>query len=119
VNKDTLMTLIINEPEVIEFDDVIQVISQYYDYTPTRFTNGKGDTMVINEAGTNEGSCKIFAFARLNGLNAKQTLASFGRFYREDVLLHPDKTDHGNIRNFMLYGWDGIQFSGNVLTAKK
>lgn len=118
MNKDKLLTLIIKQPEAVEFDEVMQVISQHYDYTPSRFTNGKGEMMVVNEAGSNEGSCKIFAFALMNNLNPEQTLACFGRFYREDVLLHPIGTDHANIRNFMQYGWDGIDFSSTALIAK-
>ncbi|MGU3844869.1 HopJ type III effector protein, partial [Vibrio diabolicus] len=41
-----------------------------------------------------------------------------GRFYREDVLLHPENSDHQNIRNFMVTGWDGIRFEAPALTAK-
>jgi hypothetical protein len=49
-------------------------------------------------------------------LNEKQTLACFGKYYREDVLRHPENDDHANIRNFMLYGWEGIVFEGEALT---
>ncbi len=93
-------------PESIEFDQVMNLIAEHYDYTPAAFSNGQ----TRNEAGTNEGSCKIFAFAKLNGLNQEETLACFGKFYREDVLQHPDGDDHANIRQFMLHGWAGVQF---------
>ncbi len=104
--------------EKIEFDRVMQVIEENYNYTPTRFTNGHGDLQVINEAGSNEGSCKIFSFAQLNNLNEKQTLACFGNYYREDVLAHPENTDHANIRNFIESGWAGIHFD-NIALVKK
>jgi len=74
--------------------------------------------LLVNQAGTNEGSCKIFAFAQLNQLNQQQTLNLFGDYYRLDVLNNPDGTGHQNIRNFMQFGWDGIRFNGEALTAK-
>ncbi len=115
---DKLKELLNSTPEIIEFDKVMQVIADCYHYSPTRFTNGKGSDQVTNEAGSNEGSCKIFFFAKLNNLNEKQTLACFGQYYRNDVLAHPENTDHANIRNFMQSGWDGIQFDGVALTEK-
>ncbi len=45
------------------------VIAAHYVYRPTRFENGLGQGRAVNEAGTNEGSCKILAFAKLNGLD--------------------------------------------------
>ena len=56
------------------------------------------------------------SFARLAGLTPDQTLALFGAFYRDDVLGHPDGSDHQNIRNFIKDGWDGIRFEGDALT---
>ncbi|WP_296058595.1 HopJ type III effector protein [uncultured Amphritea sp.] len=97
-----------------DFEDTIAVIAANYDYTPTRFTNGD----LVNDAGTNEGSCKIFAFAQINQLSEQQTLNCFGRFYRNDVLENPQGSDHGNIRNFMVHGWSGISFGQAALTAK-
>ena len=113
INK--LIDKINTQAEQIDFAEVIETIETCYRYTPTRFTNGKGSNAVTNEAGTNEGSCKIFAFASLNHLDEKQTLACFGKYYREDVLGHPDNDDHANIRNFMLHGWQGIKFEGDAL----
>jgi len=106
------------QPDNIDFTDVIETIEAHYDYTPTRFMNGKNGKTAINEAGQNEGSCKIFAFAKLNDLDEKQTLACFGRYYRDDVLSNPHGDDHANIRNFMHHGWDGIMFDGEVLKTK-
>lgn len=113
-----LIDTIRSQPETIEFSAVMDCIADNYAYTATRFCNGKGDDQVINEAGTNEGSCKIFAFARLNKLNEVETLACFGNYYREDVLQHPDNTDHANIRTFMRHGWDGITFDADALADK-
>lgn len=105
-------------PESISFQGTMDVISEYYDYSPTRFTNGLEDDQVENLAGSNEGSCKIFAFAKLNGLSEAQTLTCFGDFYRDDVLKNPQGTDHANIRTFMRHGWAGIAFDGEALVAK-
>lgn len=101
-------------PDAIEFAETIAAIEARYEYHPTAFRNGE----LFNAAGQNAGSCKIFAFAKLQGLNEARTLACFGRFYREDVLQHPDATDHQNIRNFMRSGWDGIAFEGEALTLR-
>ena len=105
--------------EPIEFEEVMQVIETYYDYIPSRFVNGIKQDKVINEAGKNEGSCKIFAFARLHQLTEAQTLACFGHFYRDDVLKHPENFDHANIRMFMRDGWQGIEFKRTVLVEKQ
>ncbi|WP_026951015.1 HopJ type III effector protein [Algoriphagus mannitolivorans] len=103
-----------SDPQGIQFSEVISYIDEKFDFTPTRFTNGNA----VNEAGQNNGSCKIFSFARLNKLSKDETLAIFGDFFRIDVLENPEGTDHQNIRNFMIQGWDGIQFDGEALKEK-
>ena len=112
---EELIEKINTAPDSIDFATVIRTIDEAYEYTATRFHNGPGDSTTTSEAGTNEGSCKIFAFGRLNKLDEKQTLACFGEYYREDVLNHPENDDHANIRNFMRYGWKGIRFEGEAL----
>lgn len=101
-------------PESVEFAEVIAIIDSHYDYTPTAFRNGE----VENAAGQNGGSCKIFAFARLQELSPEQTLACFGRYYREDVLQHPEAADHQNIRSFMRHGWAGVVYAGVALRPR-
>ena len=100
--------------ESIEFNDVIAYIDSNYDFTPTEFRNGN----TVNEAGQNNGSCKVFSFAKVNNLSKENTLKLFGAFYREDVLKNPEGTDHQNIRNFIEFGWDGIAFEGEALKTK-
>lgn len=102
-----------------DFEDVIAYVNDHYEYTPTRFTNGRGTDAVINEAGKNEGSCRLFALAKIKGLSEADTVQLFGRFYRDDVLKHPEGTDHGNIRTFLREGWAGIQFDGVALAPKE
>lgn len=109
-----LLNQIENSAESVQFNDVIAVIDANYEFTPTAFTNGG----TANEAGQNNGSCKIFAFGKLNNLSEAATLACFGDFYRKDVLEHPDAEDHQNIRNFMKSGWQGVEFEGNALAGK-
>ncbi|TWX56246.1 HopJ type III effector protein [Colwellia hornerae] len=109
--NDLLRQLSAN-PQQIEFNDVMAVISANYLYQPCTFNNGD----LINESGTNEGSCKIFAFAKLHGLSEQATLACFGQYYQKDVLLNPKGTDHANIRNFIKQGWQGINFAGSALS---
>jgi hypothetical protein len=109
-----LLSAINNDPSTVEFSQVMAVIGSEYHYSATAFTNG--DTH--NEAGTNEGSCKLFSFAQLNNLSEAKTLACFGDYYRKDVLQHPEGNDHANIRNFMVSGWKGISFEQVALVAK-
>jgi hypothetical protein len=102
-------------PDSIAFNDTMSVIDANYDFTPTAFRNGE----MQNEAGQNNGSCKVFSFAKLHHLTPQQTLHCFGSYYRDDVLKHPQGSDHQNIRNFIRTGWDRIAFAGNALTRKK
>ena len=113
-----LLQKLTETPESMDFNEVIATINEHYLYTPTLFTNGIGEHKLVNEAGKNEGSCKIFTFAKLNGLTKEQTLACFGNYYREDVLKHPLGNDHQNIRRFIEYGWSGICFDGCALQEK-
>ncbi len=103
-----------DSPENIEFNDAMSIIDLFYVFTPTSFKNGD----LVNEAGQNSGSCKIFSFARLHKLTPEQTLACFGSYYRDDVLKHPENRDHQNIRNFMKSGWSGIEFNSEPMKAK-
>lgn len=102
----------------ISFNETISIITDNYNYQPAEFSNGLKAQRLVNAAGSNEGSCKIFAFAQINQLSQQQTLSLFGDFYRKDVLEDPAGTGHQNIRNFMQYGWEGIVFSQLPLTAK-
>jgi hypothetical protein len=102
-------------PDSVAFSDTMALIDARYDFTPTAFTNG----VLHNQAGQNNGSCKLFSFAQLHGLTPQQTLACFGDYYRKDVLGNPAGSDHQNIRNFMQSGWDGIRFEGEALQPKR
>jgi hypothetical protein len=111
--SDLLEKIRVN-PETIEFNEVIATIDEHYDFTPTSFQNGDNH----NETGKNSGSCKLFSFAKMNNLDKAETLACFGTFYRKDVLENPEGTDHQNIRNFIIYGWDGVKFESESLVIK-
>jgi hypothetical protein len=109
---DSFLKTLRTAPESVSFDDTMAAIAAAYTFTPAAFTNGD----IVNAAGQNSGSCKLLAFAKLNELNKEETLACFGAYYREDVLQHPQGTDHQNIRNFIKYGWDGVKFEQMPLT---
>jgi len=98
-------------PTDIAFSDTMNVIEENYQFTETAFTNGS----VINSAGENSGSCKVFAFAKKHNLSKDETLACFGTYYFNDVLKDPDGDSHQNIRNFMRTGFDGLSFEGEAL----
>ena len=95
------------------FSKVIEFIDTHYQHHPTAFKNGDA----YNEATQNQGSARVFAFAKLNNLSAEDALYLFAEHYRA-VLATPQGTDHQNIRQFMANGWGGIVFEGKVLTAK-
>jgi hypothetical protein len=108
---ETFLHKLHTTPNTIEFTDTMAVIAALYQFTPTTFRNGA----LENAAGQNSGSCKLFAFAQLQGLTKEQTLACFGAYYRRDVLENPAGADHGNIRNFMQHGWQGVVFAALAL----
>lgn len=114
MSLEQFLNKIKTQAETITFAETIAVIEQNYDFTPTRFTNGE----TVNEANQNNGSCKIFSFAKLHDLSKEETLQLFGDYYRKEVLENPTGTDHANIRNFMQQGWDGVQFEGDALIKK-
>lgn len=111
---DAFFTKLQQTPDQINFADTIATIDANYEFTPTAFRNGD----LENAAGQNSGSCKLLSLAKLHNLSTEQTLHCFGDYYRTDVLLYPDATDHQNIRNFIRYGWDGVKFEGSALIAK-
>jgi len=114
MDKTTFLEKLKSSPETIDFTETIAAVEDSYDFTPTTFKNGE----LLNEAGKNSGSCKLFAFAKLNNLTKQQTLYCFGNYYKE-VFNTPEGNDHQNIRNFMKTGWEGIQFEGKALQEKK
>ncbi|WOC39314.1 HopJ type III effector protein [Polaribacter sp. HL-MS24] len=99
-------------PTSITFAETMEVIDSNYHYTPRAFTNGE----LINEIGSNTGSCKLFAFAELQHLTKAATLHCFGEHY-QSVLEDENGTSHQNIRNFMKTGFEGLSFKGRVLKS--
>ena len=115
MNLQTYLNLLNNDPAQLEFSHTIDVIDSMYEFNPVAFRNG----VIENAPGENNGSCKLFAFAQLQGFDEQQTLRCFGAYYRDDVLNNPDGDDHQNIRNFIKTGWSGIRFTGTALTPKQ
>lgn len=97
----------------ILFKDVLAYIEERYAHTPTAFQNGTQ----ANASTENQGSAKVLAFAKINGLSKEETLLLFAEHYA-DVLSSPDGSNHQNIRQFMVSGWDGVVFEGTALVAK-
>ncbi len=102
------------KPKSIEFSETMAIIEANYEFTPTAFKNGD----LQNNAGENSGSCKLFAFAKLQGFTKEETLACFGKFYFDDVQKDPNGKGHQNIRNFMKTGFDGLVFEEEPLKLK-
>jgi hypothetical protein len=101
------------ELKQIVFKDVLAHIEENYNYTASAFTNG----MQENGATENQGSARVFYFAKLNNLSAEDTLTLFAEHF-DAVLSTPDGSDHQNIRQFLANGWDAVQFDIAVLTEK-
>lgn len=97
----------------VKFSGVLSFIETAYQHQPTAFKNGEA----YNEATQNQGSAKVFAFAKINQLNEDETLPLFAEHY-QSVLENPDGTDHQNIRQFMANGWAGVKFEGEALFQK-
>lgn len=114
MNIDSFKKKLNETPTEIDFSETMSVVDGNYDFTPSSFINGT----LKNEAGQNSGSCKLFAFAKVQGFAKEATLACFGQYYFDDVLKDPNGTGHQNIRNFMNTGFEGLSFDGNPLTEK-
>jgi hypothetical protein len=112
---DAFLAIVASDPKTIDFEQTMAAIEDGYEYTAKPFKCGE----LESTAEQNQGSAKIFSFAKMQKLNKEKTLALFGRFYREDVLQNADGSDHGNIRNFMKAGWDGVSFPDGLALAKK
>ncbi|WNH08744.1 HopJ type III effector protein [Thalassobellus suaedae] len=111
---ETFINKLRSTPKAIAFSETMEVIEANYLFTPTAFKNGD----LQNDAGQNSGSCKLFAFAKLQNFTKEETLACFGQYYFDEVLLDPNGTGHQNIRNFMNTGFDGLVFENESLIQK-
>ena len=99
-----------NKAAKIDFKEIIELIESNYNFTPSAFKNGD----LENQSTENQGSCKVFSFAILEGLSKEETLACFGQYYTE-VVNDPIGTGHQNIRNFMKTGFEGLSFENETL----
>ena len=114
MNIDIFKSKLQNTPNAIAFSETMETIEANYEFTPTAFKNGT----LENGVGENSGSCKLFAFTKLQGFTKDEALACFGKFYTDDVLKDPNGTGHQNIRNFMATGFEGLTFKGTPLKVK-
>jgi len=97
----------------LPFSEIIGYIDENYVHIPTAFKNGE----LINKADENQGSARIFYFARLHELSEHDTLRLFAEHY-QSVLEDASGNSHQNIRSFMKHGWQGIGFRGTVLESR-
>lgn len=113
MNIQQFIDILKASPTKVTFSETMQVIDDNYNFTPTAFKNGE----IKNDAGQNNGSCKLFAFAKLQNLTKEETLFCFGEHY-QSILADENGTSHQNIRNFMNTGFEGLVFEGDVLKRK-
>ncbi|AFU98852.1 HopJ type III effector protein [Simiduia agarivorans] len=114
MHQEPFLQALRQAPEGQTFQATQAFIDTAFHYRPTRFSNGP----LVNEAGKNEGSCKIFAMALLLGLSESECLQCFGDYYRIDVLDNPQAKDHANIRQFIKTGYAGLQFDEPALRLR-
>ena len=101
-------------PKTISFTETMQVIDTNFNFIPTAFVNGE----INNNAGENNGSCKLFAFAIHQNLTKDETLSCFGEYYFNDVLQDVHGNGHQNIRNFIKTGFEGLVFKNKPINLK-
>jgi len=111
---ENLLEYIRSNSEYVEFNEVMELIDDLYNFTPTAFDNGE----LHNAAGENNGSCKLLAFGQMHQLEKQHLLNCFGAYYHEDVIKNPKDDSHQNIRNFIKFGWNGVTFHGQALALK-
>ncbi|MBX3253570.1 MAG: HopJ type III effector protein [Chitinophagaceae bacterium] len=97
----------------MDFAALLAYIDEHYVHMPTAFKNGDQ----YNHSSENQGSARVLFYARLNNLGKEDTLRLFAEHY-QNVLDDPGAANHQNIRQFMLKGWDGVEFEGQVLLPK-
>lgn len=102
----------------IECEEVLAIVEAGYHYQPHRFVNGPPGQQCDNPAGTNEVSCRLFAFAQQHRLTVAETLACFGHHYRDGVLTDPQGSGHTNLRIFARHGWAHLTMPEAVLTPR-
>ncbi|PHQ24556.1 type III effector HopPmaJ [Marinobacter guineae] len=95
------------------FEDSLALIERHFEYQPCGFRNGH----VVNAAGENAGSCRIFGLGQYCNLSEPDTLKLFAQHYQQ-VLDDPAGESHGNIRQFISTGWSGIRFDGVPLRQR-
>ncbi len=114
MNIEEFINKLRTSPKTIQFSETMSIIDENYEFIPTTFQNGN----LKNDEGQNSGSCKLFAFAKAQGLSKEETLACFGQYYFKDVLEDPNGEGHQNIRNFIKTGFEGLSFKTNPLIKK-
>jgi len=102
-----------SDPSKIKFAETMQVIEEFYNFTPTAFKNGE----INNKAGENSGSCKLSAFAKHQKLKKQETLFCFGEHF-QTVVEDTNGDSHQNIRNFMKTGFESLSFENKALELK-
>lgn len=103
----------IDQLHKLSFKEIIDCIDENYTYEATAFKNGN----LYNEEDQNQGSAKVFFFAKMNNLSKEDTLKLFAEHY-QNVLVDENGVSHQNIRNFIEYGWEGIVFEKAALQIK-
>lgn len=97
----------------MDFDELMVLIDENFNYTPASFINGD----LQNSVNENQGSAKLFCFGAIHQLTQLEVLHCFGEHY-QSVLNNPQGDSHQNIRNFIIYGWEGLKFDSPVLIKK-
>ena len=112
MTKDEFL-YILKSGKSISFEDFMQLIDTHYHFQAINFKNGH----LSNGKHENQGSAKVFGFAKIHHLSALETLHIFGEHYL-NVLCNPNEDSHQNIRQFMQNGWAGVVLDVQPLREK-
>ena len=110
LSVETYIASLKHDPSGLNFAQTLAMIDAHYCFAPTGFKNGS----VVNAAGENSGSCKVFSFAQMHELSQDMTLAMFAEHY-QNVLDNPKLDNHANIRAFIVSGFNGLAFDDEAL----
>lgn len=105
----------IKAKEFVAFNEFIALIEKEYNFVNTEFINGD----MNNRENENQGSAKVFCFALMHKLSKEQTLKCFGEHYDSVLNSKNEQKTHLNIRNFIKFGFDGLQINSKALSLKK
>jgi len=108
-----LWALLSEDVEELSFAQIIDTLDQHFSFLPGAFSVGQ----VESSESENQKSLRVLAFAQMMQLPKEQALKLWGEHYRQ-VLQEPEGTSHGNIRAFLVGGFEAVRLPSGVISVK-